>query len=187
MLQRLSRGSVVAEVDPAAINDILQSILDGVYDCMDGTVDGVPANKFLSFGRPPNDCCDYLAIWFDYIQPTSEFPMVDSGPGGECASMRMLTVSMKLVRSCWPVIRDNPRNPFPPSVEIQAASEKLTIDANVLWCCLQSGLASGDLWPEGGSGCNSFRMLELKPDPPNGGCAGFTVRFSLELDGCCDG
>lgn len=177
----------MAESNPAAINDMLQTVLDGLHACMSNTVDGPPASKFLSFNRPPDDCCDYLAIWLESIQATKEFPILDTSAAEGCGGGRMMTVAVKLVRSCWPVIQDNPRNPFPPGQVIQAAAEKLTVDANVVWCCLESGLSSGEFWIDGNDGCKSFRMIELRVDPARGACAGFTVRFQMELEGCCDG
>lgn len=175
----------MAEIEPEAINNILQSILDGVYECMGDTVDGRPENAFMSFGRPPDDCCDYLTIYLQTLQPTVGFPVVDNGMTQDCGTTRMATVHMKLVRSCWPIVQNNPMNPFPPSTEIQEASEKLTIDANVVWCCLTEGLSSGEFYPDGNALCKDWRMLDLQVDQARGACAGFTVRFQLELEACC--
>jgi hypothetical protein len=175
----------MSEVNVAYINDTLQGILDGVYDCLAAdSVLGAPEHKFLSFTRPPDDCCDYLAIWFESLQPTREFPLVGVGDAAiDCTDSRLTTVSLKLVRPCWPVVKDNPKKPFPPPAEIQAAAENLTIDANVVWCCLATGLGSDALRAD--SLTLGFRMIELRPDDPRGGCAGFTVRFAIELDPCC--
>lgn len=171
--------------DPAYINDVLQAILDHVCDCLSNTPLGSPSRCYLSFTRPPDDCCDYLAIWFSNIYPTRTFPEIYEGVDN-CGDVgRFMEVKLKLRRGCWPVLKDNPVSPFPPSEEIQAAAEDLTIDANVLWCCLANGFTTGAAWLDGDSGCLDTRLDSLVPDQPEGGCSGMTATILVELEGCC--
>lgn len=165
--------------------DYLQAILDTTYTCLEDTVDGPPASKYLYWTTPPDDCCDILAVWLDAILPTREFPVVLSG-ADECGdSWRMMRVKVRLVRACWPTLRDNATSPFPSPVDMQAATENLLVDANVVWCCLQTAFAEGTLFPDM-QPCTNVRWDDLTPDPPRGGCAGFTLTLMVELDAGCE-
>lgn len=129
--------------------------------------------------------CDYVSAWFTRILPTRTFPDVYDGVDN-CGDVgRMMEAKIKLVRPCWPVVHDNPNNPFPLPSEIQDAAEILTVDANVLWCCLANGFTN-DLSLLGyDGGCLDTRIDSVEADEPRGGCAGVTATLMIELDGCC--
>lgn len=169
---------------PAYINDIFQAILDDVCGCLDNTVLGTPKDCFISHREPPDDCCDYLTIWLDQMLPTYNFPEVTTRVQ-KCGDVRrMARVRMKLLRSCWPVVKDNASSPFPSAEEIQSASEALLIDGNVLWCCVVDAAGGGancDEWND----CLDFKMDEMVPLKNRGGCAGWEIGFTIELKGCC--
>lgn len=173
-------------IEAATINDVLHGIMEHVYACLDNTTLGQPKDKFLSFTRPPDDCCDYLAVWFEDLLPTVNFPAVFDGEDDCGVVQRMMEVKLKLVRPCWPILKDNANSPFPAPSEIAAAAENLTIDANVLWCCLSDGFNGSDVWPEGDSLCLGSKLQSLRPDKPRGGCAGMTATVWVELEGCCN-
>jgi hypothetical protein len=169
---------------PAYLNDVLQTVLDSVCDCLDNTTLGTPKDCFISHRQPPDDCCDFLAIWIDRLLPTFEFPDV-SFRVERCGDVRrMADISLRLVRPCWPTLKDNANSPFPTPAEMQAAAESLLIDANVLWCCLSDTFAAG-LGCDNLNGCLDAIIEELVMDDPRGGCAGMTMTFRLELEGCC--
>lgn len=169
--------------DPAYLNDRLQMILDEVCECLANTTLGSPRSCFISHTSPPDDCCDFLSIWIERLLPTYSFPAT-SDRVSKCNDIhRMAEVRMRLMRSCWPVVSDNAANPFPPPEKIQAASEALLIDANVMWCCVEGTFTSGlgcEAWD-----CLDFQMSELTFDRPRGGCAGVSMSFLMELTGCC--
>ena len=174
---------------PTYLNDTMQAVLDDVCAGLACTVFGAPNDCFISHTAPPDDCCDFLAIWMDVMQPTMQFPVVNTSIVDRCGETgRMMRLAMRLRRSCYPVIRDNAKSPFPPPAEMQAAAEGLLVDANVVWCRLISGFSEGVYAlddPACPSGCLDWKMGELRMDPPKGGCAGFTVTFAAELEGCC--
>jgi hypothetical protein len=171
--------------DPAWINETLQAILDSVCECLADTTLGQPPDCFISHTRPPDDCCDYLAIWLEQILPTDQFPSVaDTAIDTRCGNVRrMMRVKMKLVRSCYPVVRDNATSPFPAAAEIQSAAEALLIDANVMWCCVQCAFDTGGVFVDGA--CLDAKFEELVMDRPRGGCAGLTMTFLVEMEQCC--
>lgn len=171
--------------DPAILNDVMASIQEAVCSCLeDNSPAGPPPRCFISLTRPPDDCCDYLAVYLERMVPTIDFPQVSAGLDRCGEAQRMARLKLKLVRSCWPVLKDNPTNPFPPSAEIQSASEGLLIDLNVVWCCLSAILTGGD-WIQIAGGGIRGKLESIEPDRPRGGCAGFTATFLVELDACC--
>lgn len=171
--------------NPAYLNDTLQAILDEVCDCLDNTTLGRPNDCYISHASPPDDCCDFLAIWIERLLPTYSFPAV-SDRVEKCGDIhRMAEVRLKLVRSCWPVVKDNANAPFPTGEEMQAAAEALLIDANVMWCCVEQTFAGPEGVACGEWDCLDVKMNELLFDRPRGGCAGISMSFLLELNGCC--
>jgi len=173
--------------EPAELNEALQLLLDDVCAGLVCTVYGPVDTCFISHTTPPDDCCDFVAVWLDSIYPTTMFPNIDESTSERCGeTSRMMRVNIRLRRACYPVVRDNATAPFPPPAEMQAAAEGLLIDANVTWCRVSSGIASGLYVPEG-SGCLDFKMVSLGMDRPRGGCAGFTMTILMELEPCCDG
>lgn len=170
--------------EPAYVNDLLQAVLDSTCECLQNTVYGTPGSCFISHTTPPDDCCDFLAIWVEQMLPTYSFPEVSTRVQ-KCGDVhRMVRVKMKLLRDCYPVVRDNAQAPFPSPEEMQAAAEGLLIDGNVLWCCVVDALTTGigcDQWNE----CLDSLMNEMVPIRPRGGCAGWELAFTLELKGCC--
>lgn len=170
--------------DPAYLNDRLQLILDEVCDCLDNTSLGRPKDCFISHTSPPDDCCNFLAIWIERIEPTYSFPQV-SDRVEKCGDVhRMAQVRLKLNRACWPVLKDNAAAPFPSAAEMQAAAEALLIDANVMWCCVEGTFTTGGLGCERWD-CLDFKMNDMLFDAPRGGCAGVSLSFLMELNGCC--
>jgi hypothetical protein len=162
-------------------------VLDDVCSGLTCTLYGPVEHCFISHTTPPDDCCDFVAVWIDGIEPTRQFPIPDDVTPDRCGEMsRMVSARIRLRRSCYPVVRDNAKQPFPPPSEMQAAAEGLLIDANVTWCRLASGIASGLYTPDG-SGCLDYKLAGLVMDRPRGGCAGFTATLLMELDPCCDG
>lgn len=174
---------------PQFISDTLQLVVDDLYNGLSCTTNGSPKDGFISHTAPPDDCCDFVAVWMDRLDPTREFPLVNTTFVDRCGETgRMALVKARVRRSCYPVIKDNARSPFPSAGEMQAAAEALLMDANVVWCRLVSAFGEGVYAlsePECAAGCLNFKMEQLVMDPPRGGCAGFTVSFWMELEGCC--
>ena len=171
-------------IDPASINEILQLVVDDLCVALEEcTTAGAPQSCFISWTTPPDDCCDFLAVWMDELLPTVKFPSVNNTDPFQCGVSRMMRVKARLVRPCWPVIRDNAKSPFPPPGDMQAAAEALLIDSNVVWCRLVSAFAN-NFYDQAENGCLMAMMASLKPDEPRGGCAGFTATWLMELESC---
>ena len=180
----------MALLNPDHINNMMQSILDVACNCLADTPDGAPADCYISHNKPPDDCCDFLAIWLDRIRPRIGFDNAAYITGekvwAKCNDVGgVADIGVRLMRPCFPTLKDNPTNPFPPAIEMQAAAENLLIDLQVLRCCIDSAHCQGLLFPTTEDAeCLEFAIGDVTPEGPRGGCAGWTLTYAFELDSC---
>jgi len=170
--------------DPAYLANTLDAILATACQCLeDNTVLGRPKDCKLYHGQPPGDCCDFLGVWLERIRPVKSFPQ-EWGGIVRCGEVHgAADIGIVLNRPCWPVIKDSPYSPFPPSAETDIPTTNLLIDAQALWCCMLVAGEDGKLNPD--AECVDMRMGSLEPTKPKGGCAGWILRFSIEMSSCC--
>lgn len=183
----------MAGPQPELLSDIVNLILANAEECL---VDGgrPPFEKVFHHQgprRPPGDCCDYLAIFVRQIRPTTDseqrltpFPGTAVARELNCTTIQMaLDLSLAFVRPCFPGVTGNKVQPFPEAEAMQVASDDLTIDARVLWCCLIAAQHQGQLLPE-----------PMQPDDVvwgvmapfrGGGCAGWQWDFTVLVPPCC--
>lgn len=171
--------------DPTEIALILSQIRDAMCLCLaDPAVIaagglGRPKDCFISHGDPADDCCDFLAVWLRRIYPSRKFPEMWEGDARCNDTGAVLEFGVRLMRDCFPTLVDNAFNPFPDGEDsIEPAAIELLIDAWVMECCLM------DVGNTVGSPCRSFKMGELTPAGPRGGCAGWTLWGAIEIR-CC--
>lgn len=160
---------------------LADSILTHSIACLESTPSGVPTERFVSHDKPPEDCCDLIAVWVKQIRPTISFPRttVDPSPCGDL--MMALDVAVKLVRPCWPTQTGDKNDPFPGADVVHAAATNLLIDARHLWCCLRSAANEGVLIPYEGFDIVFGNMTPTR----GGGCAGWVLDLVVEVPGCC--
>jgi len=171
--------------NPTYLNDLMNNILAIACECMEETPRGTPKDCFVAHCEPADDCCDFLAVYLNRIRPVRNFPVVYEGPA-ECNDIRGgAEITVKLVRDCYPVVKDDARNPFPPASAIDAASQDLLMDIWQLRCCLVQAHDKGLFFPDDPSGCNDVVWQFVECVPPRGGCAGWKFSFVVELDTCC--
>lgn len=180
----------MALLNPAHINDLFQSILDVACNCLEDTPLGAPADCYISHNQPPDDCCDFLAIWLERIRPRIGFENAQYITGekvwAKCGDIGgVADFSLRLMRPCFPTLKDNATNPFPSASEMQAAAENLLIDMQVLRCCISAAYCAGLLLPDTQDAeCLEIAIGDIIPAGPRGGCAGWTLPFAVELDSC---
>ena len=73
--------------EPSALNDTLQLLLDDVCAGLSCTLYGPVNDCFISHTAPPDDCCDFLAVWIDGIDATRQFPIPDETTPDRCGEM----------------------------------------------------------------------------------------------------
>lgn len=178
----------MALLNPDQISDILQSILDVGCNCLASTPSGVPNDCFISHHIPPSDCCSMLAVWIEDIRPIQGFENAQYISGvkltGRCGDIgAVIDVAIRLVRPCYPGLIDNPMNPFPDPVDIQAAAENLLVDAWSLRCCIMQAQCAGLLLPST-TDCLEVAWGDMLPYGPEGGCAGWTWHITVEMPPC---
>ncbi len=163
---------------------MLSRVLDVALDCLEDTPNGRPSAWGFYHTMPPADCCDGLYLWLERIVASKSFPAEWPGPINCGELVPVARVALKLYRPCWPTVKDDPHNPFPPATESDLAAADLQMDAIKLFCCLLGDLSNPDGTILGGA-CLKATMGAIDPSPPQGGCAAWTIRFALELDPCC--
>lgn len=172
-------------IAPEALNTIMAAVLERLCACLEAdSTNGKPEKCFIYHNRPPDDCGQYLAIWMVDAYAANADATVQAPSQRDCTASRGLRLKAKLVRNCWPTLKDNPSNPFPGVEAVQIASEALLIDANVMSCCIDSLVGKMDeqailLGITGG------RIESIMPDENRGGLAGWTMQFVLAIPGCC--
>lgn len=174
----------------AYLGELLEDLRDLACSCLADSPLGVPADCYVSHGRPPDDCGDYLAVWLERVRPIQPeaFPTTF---GGKITCNTSLAgaadIAMKVARSCWPTVRGETQPEFPdPLTEIDPAAVDLLGDATALWCCVTAAALDGSLHPSNGGGeTYGITMGSLDVDDPRGGIAGWTLRFALEMPLCC--
>ncbi len=165
---------------PYSIVDAMSSILNAASTCLEETPLGVPGSVYVYHTSPPDDCGDILVAWIEDIAPTVNFPQPFNGDIGCAPVLMMATIKMRLVRKCWPVVKDNPSSPFPSAEEMNEAALKLAGDSEALWCCLIDGVRSGSFWI-GAATDPEFILESIKPTRPRGGVVGIDVTMKVEL------
>jgi hypothetical protein len=129
--------------------------------------------------------CDFLTVWLVRQYPTQTFPAWKDSASKPCEPVRAaIEIEVRLVRPCYPVLQDNAQDPFPPPPLIDAAAKDLLIDARVLWCCLQRAFDEGEFYPPDME-CLDVKWGEMMFHGPQGGCAGWKWRITLEGEPCC--
>jgi len=178
-------------VNPSDLNDMMQSMVDIGCLCLEDSPDGVPKYCFISHNEPPDDCCDFLAVWLERIRPRTGFENAAYTTGekvwSRCGDVgAVMDVRLRLMRDCWPVVQDDALNPFPPVADMQAAADNLLIDLQLLRCCLSAAACNGVLYPENFE-CLEFGIGDAIPIGPRGGCAGWDLTYTFELEACTYG
>jgi len=175
-------------LNPGSINDLLQTMLDVGCACLAETPNGVPKDCYISHNTPPDDCCDFLAIWLDRIRPRIGFQNAAYVTGekvwARCGDVGgVADINIRLVRPCFPTLIDDAFNPFPAASVMQAAAENLLIDVQVFRCCFTSAACNGLIFPSD-QDCQEVAYGDITPYGPHGGCAGWDFTYTVELDEC---
>lgn len=136
---------------------------------------GCPCRNFISAGPPVWDmeaCCSdgQLTIHLERIYVYKNFP-AEQGEVNVCLAPLAADFNITLLR-CFPSVKDD--GSAPTADEIGTASEILYKDLYVLTRCIICNLSS-----RGKYQASIFRGGRILP--PQGGCAGVELRFTIEL------
>lgn len=149
------------------------------------TSGGAPDECGVYWGDPPADCCPAGYVWLERVYETKPFPLPSIRPF-VCPVLLAAVVAVR-VRRCWPGTVNNPSNPFPPAATTQPVALGLVEDAGIVYCGLQADFASPSSTILVGVDALTPVMLgDLTHEKNLGGCAGFTVRYTMMLSPCCE-
>jgi len=162
---------------PVLTPDLLQLMAQDVLDCVCLALEnespcGCPCRKCVVFGPPVwDDCCSgQLTIWVERIYVAAKFPQTDGQPI-TCAAPLAADFVLQLIR-CVPTVDDNGVAPSCEAISASAAKiyQEMYIVERALLCCLAAFKKN-----------RAFVMKDMRPIGPQGGCAGFEVRFTVEM------
>lgn len=99
---------------------------------------GVPDAAYLSHDAPPEDQCNFLALWVSQWYPVlpGEFPQqIQPVPQAGCHPVEFAArVTLSLRRPCAPDLGADSFDPFPEPTAETAAAVDLMVDARALQC-----------------------------------------------------
>lgn len=150
-----------------------QEVLDCV--CEDLTAQsscGCPCRSFVTIGQPVWDnCCDgQLAVIVDRIYVAGVYPASDAQPI-TCTSQIAGEFTLQLIR-CVPTMTEG--GDPPTAAALSASAQNIYADMYIAYrsviCCLAQYKKQ-----------RLFTMRDARTIGPQGGCAGFEVKFSIQL------
>jgi hypothetical protein len=172
--------------DGEAMAALLQKLLLKAWEGLNDTRLGVPDQAVLSHDFPPEDCCNFLALWVRPWVPfvEGEFPNEPAPltPGARCRQFEFFPrLTLTLRRPCAPDLKPDPSNPFPEPGEETAAAIDMIIDARALQCAVAStwpGIVGdtyvdAQMWPR-----------QMSPTGGSTGCFGWDWEIDIETRGC---
>jgi hypothetical protein len=177
--------------DGERIETLLADLVDIAYAGLVDTRLGCPKDVHMSHDEPPEDSCNFLALWVRSWTPyvAGQFPVQlaqvhELGPGGGCMPLEWgADVVLALRRPCSPDV--GPReNPFPSGDDEHAAALDMIGDARALQCVV------GSQWLPRLQQLYGGAQLWWEPMTTTGGitgCFGWDMPVKLELYGCKTG
>ena len=133
---------------------------------------GAPDRSFVSPGQPAFDCCPQLTV---HVAGVSEFPAGQTDTHKAGARQNLVTFVVTSVRCLSESNTELPPDPL----DLQADAEQLDADGWALWNHLWNLMRSGDLFTL----CGPVTWGGLRSLTPSGGCGGWTLTISAEVEG----
>lgn len=140
---------------------------------------GAPERSFVSPGLPAWDCCEQMTVHIDSVFEA------DTSPGGLATGRRtthgrvtQIAFVVSITR-CVPTIGVNPQDDIPAIEDLQEAAEQINADGWALWNHLYNMVREGELFER----CLLVDWDGMRSFAPSGGCGGWELRISVQLDG----
>lgn len=157
--------------------DLLWTMAQEVVDCICAALTeesecACPCRACVVWGQPVWDqCCDgQLTVFVERVYVADNFPQTESG-SILCSAPLAGDFVLQLIR-CVPTVDDNGNAPSCDELSESARKllQELYISERALICCLAAYKKK-----------RRFTVRDARPVGPQGGCAGFEIRFSVEL------
>lgn len=170
--------------DGALVTALLTDLAMMAYESLADTRLGVPEGGYLSHDEPPEDTCDFLALWVRSWTPylAGQFPT----PQAEVARCQRIewgpSLILSLRRPCSPDLKGDRANPFPEPTDETAAAVDLIEDIRVLQCTVLND------WPTRLQVDFPGAVLlpaSIDPTGSTTGCFGWDWEIQMELPSGC--
>lgn len=167
------------------------SLLTACYDLLgwDTRAGGGPARSYVSNGPPAYECCPQLTVHVS-AYGRDLLPATPGSPAAFSAAAKRTTRGSKnhvpfvvTVLECVPTFVESAKGKvtWPDPAEIDAASAVMMADSWILWNGLQRLKREDILFPD--SPCRVMDIGPAQPVTDQGGCGGWTIIVTAQLDG----
>lgn len=160
---------------PDLFHLVAQEVLDCACEALTGqdSICPCPCRKFVSIGPPVWDqCCDggQLAVWLERVYVAANFP-ASNNTAITCSAPLAGEYVLQLIR-CVPTMDEQGNAPSAEALSDSAQDiySDLYVAYKAVLCCLAAYKKH-----------RNFVMRDGRFVGPQGGCAGFEIRFAVEL------
>lgn len=175
----------MAGTGPEDLHALAQEYLSACVESLDTIpldivgLAGAPERSFISPGIPVWDCCEQLTVHVDGVTESATSPQ-GLGSGRRQAFGRINLVTMiATVTRCVPVAGGTGLDALPRIEDLEAAAEQIHADGWALWNHIFNKIRAKELFAI----CDEIFWNGLRAVAPSGGCGGWTLSLSVQLDG----
>jgi len=179
--------TTVRTLDKDQLGDFLTHVLDTAVRFLERNDIPVPDRRIISHTDPPADCCDLLAVSYEFGKPTTQAPLPQFA-GLQCAARTAISITVTIMR-CAPSLHDGTSVAAvtPTAEELSNSALELAQDAWVLFEEFLEALVRGTIFNDcdnccQNGGCQVTSFAGVNPISPRGGCAGNRLTFSVTMD-----
>jgi hypothetical protein len=161
---------------------VIYEITNKVLSVAATALDPTPQRVHTYHTRPPTMNCSMIAAWVDPAMFSEVFPTPSTDYNRCEETFLLVTVNLRLIRECWPIIRDHV---FPAEGPIEAAVLQLDADLEAMLCALKGAIARHELSTVPALSQPKAAITNVRAVPPLGGFAGWDLTVVVEGDYCC--
>lgn len=142
--------------------------------------------NYVSNGEPAYECCPQLTVHANIIELAPTFVSEGTSQIQDYKRNKfgviLVTMTVTVLR-CVPTFKQDSKSKiiWPDPLELDAASALMMSDAWKLWNWLRARIRANLFLPD--FPCREIRMGPAVPIPDQGGCGGWTLTVSFDLEG----
>lgn len=162
-----------------SLYDLANELLGACAAGMAATPSGAPAYQAVVVGPPAFDCCPSLYVSVISLAP-HELPEVAPDMRQTRPSVPLATMQAYLLR-CIPIVQGGLELTVPAPADLIASAQQVYRDGFTTYNLIRSRARSGTLFPS--SPTRPVSVGSMMPVNPQGGCGGWMIPVTVELDG----
>lgn len=170
--------------DAESLYDVAHELLVKAAAILDTTPAGAPTIQFVSHAPPPYDCCDTLAVHVGVVEYRTLRRGALSGTGApdpRVPVMPQVPLTITALRCQTAVPTGGIQIDLPTAAQINADAQVVARDGWALFNGIGNAYRDGTLFE--GFPCRVADVDALMPVAPEGGCLGWLLMVSVDLDG----